>query len=174
MTVAILCDVLASISFSSPSGLEVALCTYNALRFSRGTWSTFISLVSPSSAVAHVSTLLTLVSYFPLPYSPSRVHARRYRLRSYFLLLAASLLCTSTRSIKLIASSAYPIPRLFLFYHQASPFPFLKHRSPAQTPFRASSSSPIMSASLRLAADGNTRPPRLQPSPSLPNLRCVH
>ncbi|KAF8557595.1 hypothetical protein OG21DRAFT_227442 [Imleria badia] len=29
-----------------------------------------------------------------------------------------------------------------------------------------------MSASLRLAADGNTRPPRLQPSPSLPNLRA--
>ncbi|KAH0827964.1 RNA recognition motif 2-domain-containing protein [Lanmaoa asiatica] len=29
-----------------------------------------------------------------------------------------------------------------------------------------------MSASLRLAAEGNTRPPRLQPSPSLPNLRA--
>lgn len=173
MTVAILCDVVASISFfserfgSRPVYLQ---------RTSFLSWY-LVHLHTPCIAiecsVGHVSILLTLVSYFPFPYSQSRVHARRYTLRSY-LLLAASLLCTSTRSVKLIARSAYPIPRLFLFYHQASPLPFLKHRSPAQTPFRASSSSPIMSASLRLAADGNTRPPRLQPSPSLPNLRCVH
>ena len=46
--------------------------------------------------------------------------------RSYLLLLAPSLLCTSTRPIKLIALSAYPIPRSFLFYHQASPLSLLK------------------------------------------------
>lgn len=63
--------------------------------------------------------------------------------------------------------------QLFLFYHKASPFPFLKHCSRARTPFRAPSFPLIMSASLRIAVEGNTRPPRLQPSPSLPNLRCV-
>ena len=54
-----------------------------------------------------------------------------------------------------------------------SPPPFLKHSSHAQAPFRASSSPSIMSASLHPAAEAIVRPPRLQPSPSLPNLRCV-
>lgn len=82
-------------------------------------------LVSPSRVLSVVSDLLTLVPNFPLPYSPSCVYARRYT-RSYVLLLAPSLLCTSIRSIKLIARSAYPIPRFFLFYLQASPLPLLK------------------------------------------------
>lgn len=147
-------------------------CVPVARLVSTGTCSIFIPLYRHRVQCRPCLRSTLLVSSFPLPYSPSRVRARRY-MRSYLLLLAASLLCTSIRSIKLIARSAYPIPRLFLFYHQASPFPFLKHRSRAQTPFRASSSPPIMSASLRLAVDGHTRPPRLQSSPSLPNLRCV-
>ena len=68
------------------------------------------------------------------------MYARRY-MRSYFL-LAASLLCTSTRPIKLIARSAYPIPRFFLFYHQASLLSFLKHRSPGSDTFSSFIPSP--------------------------------
>ena len=170
MTVAILCDVVASISFfserfgSRPVYLQ---------RTSFLSWY-LVHLHTPCIAiecsVGHVSIFtnsgfLLPLSVLSVPRACAEVHAEILPSSCSF----ASLYVNSVRQInRAFSLSNSPIVP---FLSPSFSSPLLKASFACADTF---SSIPIMSASLRLAADGNTRPPRLQPSPSLPNLRCVH